>query len=507
MSASREKKKRFEERADGVEKRQVRAKTNKKNLKRKRIITTAAVVVIVVLLVVAVVFNSNLFYTGVAALKVGSEKYTAADVNYEYYNTYYNTYSSIANTYGDYASLLLNPETPLDEQYYAEGVTWDDYFEEYAQSQLQQMTILTNAAKAEGWSLSSEQISEIDANIESLKSAAASNGYSDYRSYLRALYGKGITENRLRELLEKSYYATYYSQYLADTWMNSYTEDELISYYDGVRDEYDAITYMAYTVVSTPDDENGIDADAALDIARTTANEIAGAHDQVAFADAVRLYAPEEEKADYADDDACLVRYASPSGISNEEWKTWLTSQDRAEGDSTIISGTDSYTVLLFLDRCGNDYKMAEIRGITIQVATDEESGEVTDATRTEAENTVSMIMEAYNADPTEENFIELANTYDEAGVEDGLYSDVVLGQLAAAEVEAYIFADDTTVGDVRSFYSDGYYYVIYPMERGEQYNLEIAKNLMANDQYDTMMENAKADNPIETLFAYRFIK
>ena len=91
MSASREKKKRFEERSDGQEKRQVRARESFKAKKRKKLITGIVAIVVVVLLVVGIVFNSTLFYTGVPAVKVGSRGYTAADFNYEYFRSFYNT--------------------------------------------------------------------------------------------------------------------------------------------------------------------------------------------------------------------------------------------------------------------------------------------------------------------------------------------------------------------------------------------------------------------------------
>ena len=96
MSASREKKKRFEERSDGTEKRQVRAKENFKTQKRKKLITGIVIAVVVVLLVLGLVFNSNLFYTGMPAVKIGSTGYSATDFNYEYFNSYYNTYSSLS---------------------------------------------------------------------------------------------------------------------------------------------------------------------------------------------------------------------------------------------------------------------------------------------------------------------------------------------------------------------------------------------------------------------------
>ena len=128
MSASREKKKRFEERGDGVEKRQVRAKEDFKVKKRKKLITTVVAIVVVVLIVLGVVFNSNLFYTGLTALKIGDSKYTTSDFNYEYFNTYYNTYTNLQNNYGSYASMFLNPEEPLKKQMYSETPTRGDYF-------------------------------------------------------------------------------------------------------------------------------------------------------------------------------------------------------------------------------------------------------------------------------------------------------------------------------------------------------------------------------------------
>lgn len=509
MSASREKKKRFEERAEGTEKRQTRAKTDYSAKKRKKLIGTVVAVVVVLLLITAFVFNSNLFYTGVAAVKVGDTKYTAADFNYEYFNTFYNTYDNIANTYGSYASLLLDTQKPLDEQNYSETQTWQDYFEEQAFTQLQQMAMLNDLAKAEGWELDAAQLQEIEANIDAVKTSAVSNGYSDYRAYLRALYGKGITEPRLRNLLRQSFNATYYSQYLIDKWMNAYTEDELSEYYDGVRNDYDQVSYMSYFVDGSVPEGSELDADTALSQARDIANEIASAGDQATFADAVYQYAPEDQKANYADADACLTRLATPSMISDTTWKTWLMDSERQSGDTTVFAGENGFNVLLFLERDGNEYKTANFRGITVTVATDEETGEITDATRAAAEATVDIIMESFNEDPTEQRFADLANLYDMSGqqLDGGLYADTVKGQTSVREMEDFLFDENTAVGDVKTFYEDGVYYVVYALERGEQYNLLLAKNLKASDQYNSIIEEARASYPVETLFAYRFTK
>ena len=508
MSASREKKKRFEERGDGVEKRQVRAKEDFKVKKRKKLITTVVAIVVVVLIVLGVVFNSNLFYTGLTALKIGDSKYTTSDFNYEYFNTYYNTYTNLQNNYGSYASMFLNPEEPLKKQMYSETQTWDDYFEEEAIEHLKQMTILNDKADAENWELSAEQKAEIESNIDSLKTAAASNNYGDYRAYIRALYGKGFTEERLRKLLQKSYRASYYSQFLGERMMAAFTDEELDEYYDSVCNDYDLVSFMAYTVNAETDEENGIDADTAKAQAKTIAEEILAARDQATFAEAVYQFAPEDEKEDYAKEDACLHRFAAPAGISNTEWRSWLTDPARQAGDTTTVEFSTGYHVLLFLERSDNAYELVNFRGITINVGTDEETGEITDETRAAAQELVDTILEEYENDPTEEKFAALADEYDNSGenLSGGLHENVILGTLADPEVEAYLFGD-TEVGSVQTLYSDGKFYITYPLEKGERYDRFIAKNLKQSEQYTEMMESAAADYPVTTTLAFRFAK
>ena len=508
MSASREKKKRFEERSDGVEKRQVRAKEDFKRKKRRKLIATIAAVVVVVLIVLGVVYNSNLFYTGTTALKIGDAKYTTADFNYEYFNTYYNTYTNLQNTYGTYAAMFLNPNEDLDKQQYSDDLTWDGYFEEQAIQHLKQMTILNDMADAEGWELSAAQKAEIEDNIDSLKTSAANSNYTDYRAYIRALYGKGFTEERLCSLLQKSYRATYYSRYLSDKWMASYTDGELDEYYDSICNDYDLVSFMSYTVNAVEDEENGIDAENAKAQAKNIADEILSARDQATFADAVYRFAPEDEKDDYKDEDACLHRYAAPAGISNTEWRSWLTDPARQAGDTTIVEFSTGYHVLLFLERSDNAYELVNFRGITINVATDEETGEVTDETRAAAQSLVDDILEQFEMNPTEENFASLADEYDNSGENrtGGLYQDVILGTLSDPEVEAYLFGD-TQVGQVQTIYSDGKFYITYPLEKGERYDRFIAKNMKQNEEYSAMMEAADMNYPVTTGFAFRFAK
>ena len=505
MSASREKRKRFEERSDGQEKRQVRARETVKAQKRKKLITGIVAIVVVVLLIVGLVFNSTLFYTGMSALKVGSRGYTASDFNYEYFSAYYNTYTNIANTYGDYASLLLDPSQPLSKQQYSDDMTWADYFEDAALNQLQQLTILTDMADAEGWNMTPEQKAETDSTINSMRTTATSRNYTDFTAYLRTLYGKGITEKRLRSLLDESYRATYYSQYLTENWRNSFTEEDKIAYYDTVRNDYDLITYMSYDVDASVPEDSAMDSNAAREKARSTADEIATARDQASFADVVYLFAPEENKSAYEDPNACLHRLTRPDYISGSEARSWLTDQARVPGDTKVLDNGTSYTVLLYLDRNGNEYKLANFRCIIVPVEKDEDSDQVTDITRYEARQKVDKIMTEYNTDPTEDKFAELADQYDTTG--QTLFENAPMGSLSVPEVEEFLYDENTQAGDVETFYANEKYYIVYPLEPGEQYNLSIAEGLMVSEKYNSTIEEARDRYPLKKLLAFRFTK
>ena len=506
MSASREKRVRFEERAEGKEKRQIRAKDNQKLARRKKLITTAVVAVIVVVLVLLVVVNSTLFYTGVPALKIGNSRYTAADFNYEYYTNYYQTYSNIASTYGDYASMLLNPQEPLNKQYYSETQSWADYFEGNALTQLQQMSILNDMARKEGWTLSAERAADVDANINQMKTDALNQGQNDFKAYLQALYGKGMTEQRLRDLLQKSFNATYYSQDLVEKWKSEATPEEKQAYYDGVQSSYNLITYMQYHVDGSPNDEEGIDSETAMLAAKNTADEIASAVDQITFADAVRRLAPEEERSTYASDDACLKRNVAPTNIDST-YRDWLTDPAREYGKTNVIQTSSGYDVIMFLESNDNSFRLVNYRGIVISVATDEE-GRVTDDAMQTAQGTVDSIMEEYNADPSEETFARLADQYNGSAVNGGLQEGVVMGTLSNYELEQYLFDESARQpGDIYTFYDNKNFYIAYFVGFGEQYNLRIAENLMAEEQYTGMIEAAKEEYPVKKLFACRFTK
>ena len=62
-------------------------------------------------------------------------------------------------------------------------------------------------------------------------------------------------------------------------------------------------------------------------------------------------------------------------------------------------------------------------------------------------------------------------------------------------------------MGEISTIYSDGRFYITYPLENGERYDRLIAKNLKASKQYQDTMDAAEASYPVNTTMAFRFAK
>ena len=107
MGASKEKKVRAELRSEGPDKKSAAAAEKEKSDKKFRRTAIITVVVIVVLAAFAIVYNSNLFYTGTTAVEVDGTDYNAAEVSCFKRIAFENIYSNLSNQYGNYVSIFL----------------------------------------------------------------------------------------------------------------------------------------------------------------------------------------------------------------------------------------------------------------------------------------------------------------------------------------------------------------------------------------------------------------
>ncbi len=512
MSASQEKKRRREERADGVvESKKAKRVNTAKIKKRNSIIKSVVATVVVVLLIVAIIFNSTLFTANMSALAIGEHDYTAVEFNYFYQTAFISTYNNLYSQFGEYTSYILNANSSLEDQMYSATQSWDDYFEETALNSMQQSAMLYDAAMAEGYTLTSEEQESIDAAISAAKSAATQSGFSTFKQYLTAYYGKGFTEDTYKDIVTKQTIAASYSNALVERFAEQYTEEQLLAKYDTVRDEYDLISYCYYFVDGAADEANGIDADTAMNKAYSIAQEIASAKTEEVFAELVEQNCSEDEKATFADHTAVLRNNIAPSAIS-ATYADWLTDPARQYGDSTYGEGNNGYYVLLFVDRNDNSFKAQSFRHILVQTQADE-NGEFTGAAALAAQSEAQNLLDKWMEDPTEDNFAAMANEHSADGGSNttgGLYEDVIYGKMVP-EIEEWIFDPAREPGDTEVVYVTSSNYsgahVLYYVGEGEQYNITLADNLQKQEDYDNWMNERESDYEVKTKFAFRFAK
>lgn len=508
MSASQEKKKRRELKVDSPETTKAKKKEAKNKTARKTIVTIVVIVVIIAL-AFAIVWNSALFYTGVNAVSVGGSKYNAAEYNYFYNNRLYSNYESIYNTYGEYSYLLLDLNKPLTEQEYSEEQTWAERIKEEALDRMQQLSMLNDAAAAEGWTLTPEQAQEVQSAVDSVKASAANIGYS-LKAYLNAYYGKYLTEDLFRDLVTRETVAKYYA--IEQINRLSFTDEELDARYDESASDYNLVTYYAYTASGAPDEENGIDEDTAMNRAYDAATAISGAASEEAFAELVYNYAPDDYKELYKDPDYCRHENTPPTNLSGEAGE-WLTDPARQYGDTTVISNDNGYSVYMYVESNDNSYTTRSFRVLLVQAAADGETGTVTSETTAAAKTEADSFYADWLADPTEDHFAELcyANSDDTRSRENGgLYSNAGMGYLGE-ELEAWIFDDARQPGDTDIIYSSNSaysgYHIVYFVSEGERYDRAVARNLLDND----WSENWRASNadayPVTTGFGFNFVR
>ena len=511
MSASQEKKRRREERADGVETKQTKRVDSAKKKKRNSIIKSVVGIVVVVALIVMIVFNSTLFTSGMTALAVGQHDYTAVEFNYFYQGAYISNYNSIYSQYGEYANYLLDPSKPLDEQQYSESQTWDEYIEEVALDAIVESAKLYDAAMAEGYTLSAEEKASIEATISDAKASANQIGYSNFKQYLTANYGKGFSEEDFRNVITEQTVASSYSNALIERLGADYTEEQLLVKYDNVRDDYDLLSYCYYFVDGSADEENGIDADTAMNQAYSIAKEIAAAKTEEVFAELVEQYCSEEEKATFADHTAVIRNNVAPANISTL-YVDWLSDAAREYGDTTYGESTNGYYVVLFIGRNDNSFKLQNFRHILIS-AQEDENGVITGDAALAAQTDAKNLLDEWKADPTEDNFAQLANKNSADGgsnTNGGLYENVVVGQMVP-EIDSWLFDESRKPGDTEVVYVSASNYsgahVLYYVGEGEQYNLTIAENLQLQDDYDNWLAENDSNYQIDKKFAFRFAK
>ena len=372
MSASTERKNRQTARSEGSYAKDINAKKEADKKKKQRTKWIIVGVALVIFFAFAIYLNSGALYRSLDALTVkntevtaedgtaiaaGERSFSVAECNY----VYHMQYISLMNTYGNYASTLLQLDTtkPLDEQTCPlnkegkENYTWDRYFRDATRSQLKQLAAYEAYAGQHDIKLDDDDLKEIDDTIASIAETAKKNNYGSVSKFLAANYGRGCNESVARDIMKLQALAAKVQTSITDA--ETYTAEELAAKYDSVKDSYDKFTYSYYLVAAElPEHEHSEDedehahepTDEAKAAAKATAEEIlAKLSDGTSLADAAKAVVTDAEIKEQTD----LAGSSVETALSE-----WIKSADRKAGDTAVVdSDTGSY-VVVFTKRDNN---------------------------------------------------------------------------------------------------------------------------------------------------------
>ena len=419
---------------------------------------------------------------------------------------YRNTFNSVYNGLGDYASYFVDAGTPLTEQQYygSSEQTWAEYLYGQTLQNMQEVTALYDAAVAGGYTLSEEDTASLDNQIASLEMYASMSGFSSTDRYLVAYYGKGVNEKIYRSVAEKLLVAQNWSQQMLDGY--SYTQEQKDAYYDEHADELDVISYYSYTVSASDAAFADLDgAEAQLAAARETAEGFLAAASAEEFAALVAEFSGTEPSE--AHNTGSTVS-ASSAGAAE-----WLLDSARQSGDKTVIESDTGAAAFWFTGRDKNDYHLANMRHILINTETDE-NGAYTEEGWAAAQAEIDRIAAEWEADPTEDNFAELANEYsDDSGsnTNGGLYEDITRYQMVPG-IDDFLFNQGAQTGDtakirVESSNYAGWHFVYFVGENEDSYHDELADTALRSDDYTAYLDGIKAAYTVTEGSGSRYVR
>lgn len=468
------------------------AKKSPQITKAKKVIGKVVAIVLAVVVCLAAVYGIFNFFgipqKVLTAAKIGDERVTVAKYNFYYMDMYLNTYNqsqSYDSQYGaGYGAMYTgydSSKTPMEQEYpgtledfEGESATWADYFRVQSLKYLQTYLAYAKLAKEAGMSLDEDELADIDEQVESIRSSAESNDYSLDR-YLTKIYGKGVNEKLLREVMEERQLAYKYAQQKQEDVETGVTDAQIEEEYTANPAEYALVTLNGFVVSA---DTSAI-ADDATDDEKTAATEAAMA-DAKAKAEgyAAKVNSAEtlleQAKAYNSTATEASVKLEDVTGTTlastfSQAASDWAYAAERAVGDVTVVETSKGYAVLYMAVLPHKDMsKPVDVRHILIQFdTTTDESGNTVALTSAEKEAYYQQAQAIYNQfleNPTEENFATLANNNsDDTGsnTNGGLYEDVHVGDMVTA-FNDWCFDPNRKPGDSGIIETNYGYHVMY---------------------------------------------
>ena len=509
MSASTKKKLRRAEREAGIDKKAEAAKAaaeKKAKTNRRWSLVAAGVAVLVI---VAIVLGTSIPFMA-TAYTVGNEKFSAAEVNYQYGAQY----SSFVNQYGSYASLFgLDTSTGVvglgDQLCYMtdDGGSWRDYFLNAAKEAMIQSTALNDYAAANGIVLTEDEKAGVEGYFYGINELAYTYGYANADQFFSASYGNGVDFDMVLDGYMDSALCSKVVEQVTDSY--SYTEAELEEQYQSYEGAQDILNYVYYFVAAETEGEDATVTEAALAAAKAKADDIVKAYKAAKGDDAAAKF--DEALASVVPEAAATEQNIAGSSIIAAS--EWMLDAKRANGDITseVNSSETGYYVVVFLNRDDNHYNMANVRHILVKAVANENGEYTEEAKQTAKAHAEDLLKEFLAGDKSEESFAAMANQYSEDGGSNtigGLYENIAKGQMVE-EFEQFCF-EGHKPGDTAVVYgeSSAYagYHVMYYVGEGMQYSDYIADTELRSADLYAWLAEIMADYKVSEGFGMRLV-
>lgn len=389
---------------------------NKKNVDSTRIVSAVLIAICIIALLAAI--GGGLYAYGVPqkllpAVKVDGRTYSVAEYGY-YYTSVYQTYANQSYSYQQQLGFSLGfdytkdpaEQTTKDED--GNEMTYAEFFKNSVIETLESYNYYLKLAKAEGMELTEENKEAIDATIDELATYASTYGYSTNR-YINVLYGKGLSLNKFRSLLEEQYLVSQYVEKQTAADEADITMDAIEAKFNEAPADYQAVDLRLFglslkdeetntedepiTVELTDDETTTAEAaseettseettseeqtsaeeteaaeetTAADTDEETTAEEVTEKElskqellanemlekitDEESFIKLAKEYCAEADKATFEDDSATLAIGITKSVVQNnidKDLAEWLFDAERQVGDKTVVSTSDYVYVIM----------------------------------------------------------------------------------------------------------------------------------------------------------------
>ncbi len=377
------------------------AKAAKKRSKKQRNSTDiiagvikALVIVVIIGLVCGALYMYGVPQKIIPAMKVGDRTYSAAEYGYYYtsvYQTYANTANSYIQQYGFNLSGFDTSKSPADQTTKDDDgntITYDELFRNKVAETLESYSYYLSTAKEKGITLTEENAKKVESDIADITSSANTYGYSATR-YISILFGKGLTEGKLRSLLSDQYLVQQMVTDQQDELKAGVTDDQITAEYEKDPSAYEAvdIRLLGIKIEDTADSnetasepeaseptseeptetpstepenaENDADKDntqdesaAGISNAEKLAKEMyEKVTDEDSFIALCKVYCAEDQKETFEDPSASLaigIKKSTVSSNIDEKLADWLFASDRAVGDKTYTVAKDyAYVIMM----------------------------------------------------------------------------------------------------------------------------------------------------------------